>query len=264
MSTMPSTLTPTVITTVITKVNAETNCVLSFAGTMAGNKTLLYPSNVCNILVDNLLKPAIIRCIQHGRVTVMIQMTPTLFVDKSILTFDHVLFSEMPHPVDTNTRDLTPGAHVCVNYKMEGERYYGIVTHIEPIALGVHVQFEDGTEVKFSRATFSQKSKLKGDWYFVSPFVLMCHTYAAAEDYHKQCDADAELGDADAELGDADAELGDKNVPLDQTELFDIDPFDIDSFQFDESSIDEVINNSDIMDSIFFFFLDTIGHGEAT
>jgi len=230
------TQTPTVITTVITKANAETNYVLYFAGTMAGNDTLLYPSNACNILVDNLLKPAIIRCIKPGCVTVTIQMSPTLFVDRSILTYDHVLFSEMPHPVDINTRDLTPGAHVCVNYKMEGERYYGIVTHIEPIALGVHVQFEDGTEVKFSRATFSQKSKLKGDWFFVSPFVLMCHTYVAAEDYHKQCDA----------------EKGDAIVPFDKTELFDIDSFDIDSFQFDESTIDEAINNSDIMDSFFF------------
>ena len=239
---------PTVTTTETT---AEPCYALHFADTI-GNGTYLYPTNVCYILVDALLKPALILSITPGCVSVTIQLSPTLFVDKSILAFDHVFISEIPHPVEHSSHDLTPGAHVCVKYKMKGERYYGRVSNIEPIARGVHVQFEDGSEVKFSRETFNQKSKSKGGWFFVTPFVLLCHTYAAAEAHHHLHDAThtiinnpASLETSDA--GDAgDAAMGDAIVPFGKTDF----PY-LDSFQFDARTIDEAIYNSDITNTIF-------------
>jgi hypothetical protein len=240
---------------------------LRFVNTLCGTTTSIYPGNCCYLNIGGLLKSCIIHHITPGFITVTIQMSDNFYVDKPILMFNYSLLSEMPHPVDLVASKLVVGAYVGVKYNFEGEKYYGIILHIEPIARGVHVQFENGQCEKFSKQTFSQESKLKGGWCFVSPFTLICQTYSALDQpNHIQMES---LTDITHMINDINVDAIDATDATDATKIIDatdatkIEPtdivnestnhdeqetFDFDFLIFDENTIDEAIRNSDIMD----------------
>ena len=263
---------PTVTKTYNTKdADASHQYALRFTNTLCGTTTCMYPGNSCYLNIGGLLKQCTIHHITPGFITVTIQMSDNLYVDKPILMFNYSLLSEMPHPVDLIASKLVVGAHVGVKYNYEGEIYYGMILHIEPIARGVHIQFENGQCEKFTEKTFSQQSKLKGGWCFVSPFTLMCQTYGALESpNHVQMESltdithmihDNNVDTTDAidatvatQIDATDATKIDA-TQIEPTDIFnestdhdDHETFDFDFLIFDENTIDEAIQNSDIMD----------------
>jgi len=156
--------------------NRDTNQhALLFDG-LTAVRTLLYPGNACNIIMGDQLKACILQNITPTSITVTVKTNAELFIDKEISPFDYSLLSVIAHPM-IGQQQLSPGACVCVEYDSPGEKYYGIVDHVEPNARGVHVQFEDGQLTKFTKETFSDKSRNNGSWYFVVPFVMLCQEY---------------------------------------------------------------------------------------
>lgn len=149
---------------------------LCFQNQLTGEKTHIYPGNGCNIIIGGRLKGCILQNITPVSITVTVETNPGLFVDKDISPFDYSLLSVIAHPTIGQQR-LSPGTYVCVNYKSPGEKYYGIVAHVEPNARGVHVQFEDGQLTKFTKETFSDESRNNGSWCFVVPFVMLCQEF---------------------------------------------------------------------------------------
>ena len=254
---------PTVTQTYNNKdLSATPQYVLRFTNTLTGDTTSMYPGNCCNLKIGGLLKQCTIHHITPGFITVTIQMSDNLYVDKPILMFNYSLLSEMPHPVDLIASNLEAGAHVAIKYNFEGEIYYGMILHVEPIAHGVHVQFEDGSREKFTKETFSPENKLKGDWFFVSPFILMCQTYGTMDPFNhvrmetltdithmihdndnnvEQCDA------TDAPKIDA-TQIEPMDTFNESTDHDNHETFDFDFLIFDDNTINEAIQNSDIMD----------------
>lgn len=265
---------PTVTQTYnIKDLSAAPQYALRFTNTLTGDTTSIYPGNCCNLKIGGLLKQCVIHHVTPGFITATIQMSDNLYVDKPILMFNYSLLSEIPHPVDLIASRLVPGAHVGVKYNFEGEIYYGVVMHVEPIARGVHVQFENGHCEKFTKETFSPENKLKGDWFFVSPFILMCQSYGTIDPCnhvqmesltditHMIHDNDNNIDQCDATAfptatASIDATASIEATKIEPTDIFnestdqyhDHKIFDFDFFLFDDDTIDEAIQNSDIMD----------------
>lgn len=275
MSTAPIVASPAPIvsrTYNIKNLSASHQYALRFTNTLCGLTTVVYPGNSCYLNIGNISKQCTIHHITPGFITVTIQMSNDLYVDQAILMYDYSLLVQMPHPVDLITSILAVGAYVGVKYDFEGEIYYGMITYIEPVARGVHIQFENGQCEKFTEETFSQGSKLKGGWCFVLPFTLMCQTYCASDSLnHVQIES---LTDITHMIHDKNTDAIDVTDAIDATKIdaiqfgaidaTQIEPTDVfnystdhdnhetfnfDLFLFNENTIDEAIQNHNIMDS---------------
>tara|TARA_B110000091_G_C13743861_1_gene444562 strand:+ start:187 stop:1017 length:831 start_codon:yes stop_codon:yes gene_type:complete len=247
--------------------------VLSFMNPFTKIITNMFPGNVCNIFIGGCLLPCTIQYVSLGFVTVTIQVSPDVYIDKPILFNNFEKLSAMVHNVDHMTTVLSVGAFVGMRHQYVGEIYFGIVVHIEPINHGVHVRFENGDFVKYKKETFSPTSKVNGEWCFVEPFTLMCDTYKANASTMNHMEMDnytdisclinttatnTVVGAVDA-VDAVDANIFDANIvdattsepiDIDQSAAFDA-LADFDSFVFDESIVDEACNNADLMDELF-------------
>jgi hypothetical protein len=262
--------------TIVTQVHDTTNVlnkqyIVSFMDKFTKQLTNMFPGNVCNIYIGGRLLPCIIQHVTPGFVTVTIQVGPDVYIDQPILSSKFELLSAVTHNVDHITTVLSVGAHIGMRHQYVGEKYFGIVVHIEPIAQGVHVRFENGDFVKFKKESFSPTSKSNGDWCFVAPFTLMCDTYGTnpsstthvkmndLTDITHMIDTDTNNGVGAVAADDAknsDAKFFQENIfnatmvdafepiPMDQSAGFD-------SFIFNEDTIDEACDNADLMDELF-------------
>ena len=248
--------------------------VLSFMNPFNKRITNMFPGNVCNIYLGGRLLPCTIQYVSHGFVTLTIQVGPDIYIDQPILFNNFEKLSAMVHNVDHITTVLSVGAFVGMRHQYIGEIYFGIVVHIEPIAHGVHVRFENGDFVKYKSETFSPTSKVNGEWCFVDPFILMCDTYRANASTMTHVEMDNftdisylidtaatntvvvnEVDAVDANIFDAnifDATMEDASEPIDMDQSAGFDALaHFDSFVFDEAIVDEACNNADLMDELF-------------
>ena len=261
--------------TIVTQVHDTTNVlnkqyVVSFMDKFTKQLTNMFPGNVCNIYIGGRLLPCTIQHVTPGFVTVTIQVGPDVYIDQPVLSSKFELLSAVTHNVDHITTMLSVGAHIGMRHQYVGEKYFGIVVYIEPVARGVHVRFENGDFVKFKKESFSPTSKSDGEWCFVAPFTLMCDTYGTnpsstthvkmndLTDITHMIDTNNGVGavaadDAnifDANIFDATMEDASEPIPMDQSAGFDALAH-FDSFVFDEDTIDEACDNADLMDEYF-------------
>tara|TARA_B110001450_G_scaffold108380_2_gene102551 strand:- start:886 stop:1617 length:732 start_codon:yes stop_codon:yes gene_type:complete len=204
-------------------------------------RTLLYPGNACNIQMGNQLKVCILHNITPASITVTVETNPGRFVDKDISRFDYSLLSVIAHPM-IGQQQLSPGSYVCVKYESPGEKYYGIVVHVEPNARGVHVQFEDGQVTKFTKETFSDESRNNGSWYFVVPFVMLCQEYEETTSKNIQMVGDfAHMDNMSSSMDEEDIDDIFSEVESAITKRPDRYTYDFDLLWLNQNNIDKVI-----------------------
>ena len=265
--------------TIVTQVHDTTNVlnkqyVVSFMDKFTKQLTNMFPGNVCNIYIGGRLLPCTIQHVTPGFVTVTIQVGPDVYIDQPVLSSKFELLSAVTHNVDHITTVLSVGAHIGMQHQYVGEKYFGIVVYIEPVARGVHVRFENGDFVKFKKESFSPTSKSDGEWCFVDPFTLMCDTYRANASTMTHVEMDNftdisylidtaatntvvvnEVDAVDANIFDAnifDATMEDASEPIDMDQSAGFDALaHFDSFVFDEAIVDEACNNADLMDELY-------------